>query len=173
MTEDPRRSFARHLRTMETSSSLLTPRQRAAVRETCHAIGSPVAQPRRILVVDDEPLLAQTTPQLLRGHAAQGVSRLDEARQLLQAQPWDGVLWDVDLGGGLRAGVSLLHQLEQEFATVVFTRMTGHPLYLLRALDRPGAVHLEKPLTRRGLQAWANTLPYVEGSSTVSKVATP
>ena len=79
----------------------------------------------RILVVDDEPLVARTLGLILRhgGFEAEIVHNADQALQALRRDAPDLVLCDIDMPG--RDGVSLMEDLGRELPGCPILVLTG------------------------------------------------
>ncbi len=107
----------------------------------------------RLLVVEDEYLVARHIAAMATslGCAVLGpVSGAAEARRLLDSEPVDGVLLDIELRGG--TGYALADELVS--INIPFVFVTGFELGYLpeRYAAHP---HLEKPLRLDRLAQWA------------------
>ncbi|MBT5274928.1 response regulator [Candidatus Woesearchaeota archaeon] len=147
---NPSKTFAENLRFLARASTGISPHQREQVEETCQVFGGHGVVPRRILIVEDNELIGRSTATILRCHHAVPVSTVDEAIEALESEEWDGVLWDVDLGAGLWAGLKLLKGIRRRFPSVLIQQVSGHG-------DLPDT--MEKPVTGAQLRAWAESLP--------------
>jgi len=110
-----------------------------------------------ILIVDDEPNIRKMLDGVLRdeGYECCAASDLPQARELLQTQPIDAILLDVNLPG--EDGLELLH--EAELPPVLM--MSGHANIstALEAVRLGADDFLEKPLSaERLLVSLANAL---------------
>ncbi len=79
----------------------------------------------RILVVDDEPLVAQTLTLIFRrnGFEASTAYNADEALASVRRSTPDLVLCDIDMPG--RDGISLMADLDREFPETPILVLTG------------------------------------------------
>jgi DNA-binding response OmpR family regulator len=79
----------------------------------------------RILIVDDEPLVAETLTLIFRRNGFDAVKArdADEALTLLRQMPPDLVLCDIDMPG--RDGISLMGDLSRELPNCPILVLTG------------------------------------------------
>jgi PAS domain S-box-containing protein len=87
------------------------------------AVSTPaVAVGKRVLVVDDEPMILRTVKRMLKAHTLATVSSGEEALELLRSERFDVILCDMMMPG--LSGAELYEQLDEtQRARVVF--MTG------------------------------------------------
>jgi DNA-binding NtrC family response regulator len=106
------------------------------MRARCPQLFGP---PKRVLIVDDEPLLLRVLPEILGPNAVvRTASDASTALALLDEEVFDVVLSDHDLGPGM-TGAELLDDIAARFPT---TRR-----YLMSATTRTSAhAFLPKPL---------------------------
>lgn len=114
-------------------------------------------EPRRVLVVEDEPLIVMLIADMLEelGHAvAASCGTVEDALKLVETETFDVALLDLDLGG--RSGYEVADVLAARgIAFVVMTGFTG----AARAPYADRAV-LNKPFEIDDLaQALENTVP--------------
>ena len=86
----------------------------------------------RILVVDDEPLVAQTLSMIFRKHGFEvdtAYDAVDALRSAVVGNP-DLVLCDIDMPG--RDGIALMHDLGRELPACPILVLTGHYAGLAR-----------------------------------------
>jgi DNA-binding response OmpR family regulator len=79
----------------------------------------------RILIVDDEPLVAQTLTLVFRRNGFDAISASDaeQALDIVRSTPPDLVLCDIDLPG--RDGISLMTDLSRELPDCPILVLTG------------------------------------------------
>jgi len=127
------------MRVVLPAASAVAPRARSM-----HPSASPKRGPKRILVVDDEPLVAKALSRTLRGNDVTVATNGAEALALIQAQPFDLVFCDLMMPG--MDGIELFERVPPEvrgsfvFATGgVFTARAQQFLATLpnRTLDKP------------------------------------
>ena len=99
---------------------------------------------RRLLVVEDEPLLAALLTKSLSeaGFSVQSASDVAKARAAIDAFDPDAVLLDISLGDG-PSGVHLAHALRQtrpEIAIIILTKYPDARAASLDGLDLPDGV---------------------------------
>lgn len=102
----------------------------------------------RVLIVEDEQVSQRALRLLLedRGMNAEVVGTAEEAISLLKsAEPFDVVLLDVDLPGGLD-GLDLLEQLSELSPTARPVLLTGAALERLSRAVTRGVPYLRKPI---------------------------
>jgi CheY-like chemotaxis protein len=122
--------------------------------------------PDRILVVEDEPLLLDTVVAELedRDFTVAGVSGGSEALDLLDRRPFDVLLTDIRLPGGID-GWTIATQARQRFPGIAIVYMSGYAPEPARAV--PLGVLLQKPFAidalvtalREALQSRAGDVP--------------
>ena len=120
------------------------------------ALSSPNAEPRRVLVVDDDDLLQLSLCTLLEtlGHAPEAVDSGEAALALLETgAPFDLVILDLNMPGLGGAGtLPLLRQLRAELPVVLATgRATPQAAELVAGT--PAASILAKPFSLEELKA--------------------
>jgi PAS domain S-box-containing protein len=115
---------------------------------------------RRILVVDDEPLLRKAADRLLRraGHDVLVAASADEAATLLaNAGPFDVVLTDIAMPG--RDGLSLIREIRPMYANLKIIAMSGLiEDYISEELDALNVKRLSKPFENTELLAALSAL---------------
>ncbi len=122
------------------------------------AIAEPVVppvQPRRVLVVDDEPAVRSAVERLLtrRGHAVRSVPDGLSALALLGAEDFDAVVCDVHLGATTGMDVyrdACLHDPSLHGRFVFLTGAALRPA-VTEELERAGNAVLAKPFTTNDL----------------------
>ncbi len=123
---------------------------------------SPSLTGKRILIVEDEPLVAMDMQSMLSAAGCMPVGpagTLDEAKRLLAAAPCDAALVDVNLKGQPIEG--LLPVLRQ--AGVPFAFVTGYgPKVLSKTFEE--TVTISKPFTAEQLLAVTEVLLYLRGA---------
>lgn len=84
--------------------------------------------PRRLLVVEDEPLMASLLAEVLRGHnfEVETASDVLEARALVKTFDPDAALLDISLGDG-PSGLDLGHVLSLQRPDIALIFLTKHP----------------------------------------------
>jgi len=89
----------------------------------------------RILIVDDDPLVAHTLTLIFRRHGFDAVTAYDadEALSALRLTPPDLVLCDIDMPG--RDGISLMMDLTRELPDCPILVLTGFYASLNRVRD--------------------------------------
>lgn len=99
----------------------------------------------RILVVDDEPLVAQTLAIIFRKHGfeAATVASVEEAMTSVRSLAPDLLICDIDMPG--RDGVSLMQQVGVEFPALPILVLTGFYSALGRVSDC--ALTLRQPVS--------------------------
>jgi hypothetical protein len=87
---------------------------------------APPLGPLRILAVDDEPRLPKMVHLMLRqhGHAVVQANSGEEALARLEAEPFDVVLSDVNMGAGM-SGWALAHRVGERWPGTRFVLATG------------------------------------------------
>lgn len=80
----------------------------------------------RILIVDDEPMVARTIGLIFRKHGfdSEIAASADAAMAAARANPPDIVLCDIDMPG--RDGISLMNELGREMPGCPIVVLTGH-----------------------------------------------
>ena len=116
------------------------------------------APARRILFVDDEPLVLRSIGRMLArrvGWSLDFASSVEEAWSKLDAQPYDALVTDVNMPG--RSGFDLLGDVrrDERFATMPVVVLTGagNVDFKRRALDLGASDLLDKPVDREDLMA--------------------
>ena len=112
------------------------------------------AKPKRILIVDDEPVIVQFVDRVLRGAgyvtstAGSGVEALQVAEA---AAPYDLVVADVNMPG--ITGPELIGRLRMKQPDLRVLYLTGYndQLFAARNLLWEGEAFLDKPATIDGL----------------------
>lgn len=115
---------------------------------------------RRVLIVEDEPLVAEVLAEQLQlmGLASLRAKDADGAEQLLRSGAAVAVaLVDVNLGPG-RSGLELMQQLRPDFPQLKVILMSGlaanwHKIDKAAAAQAPGWRFLEKPFGFEALEA--------------------
>jgi DNA-binding response OmpR family regulator len=94
----------------------------------------------RILIVDDEPLVAETLTLIFRrnGFDAVKAKDADEALSLVRQTPPDLVLCDIDMPG--RDGISLMGDLSRELPSCPILVLTGFYSSLARVRAYTGTM---------------------------------
>jgi DNA-binding response OmpR family regulator len=94
----------------------------------------------RILIVDDEPLVAETLTLIFRrnGFDAVKANDADEALSLVRQTPPDLVLCDIDMPG--RDGISLMGDLSRELPNCPILVLTGFYSSLARVRAYTGTM---------------------------------
>jgi DNA-binding NtrC family response regulator len=84
-------------------------------------------EPRRILVVDDEIDFLETIVNRLRkrGMTAEGVASGREAVRRIGEAPFDVVLLDIKMPGGMD-GIEVLREIKQQRPDTAVILLTGH-----------------------------------------------
>lgn len=112
------------------------------------------SQPRNVLVVEDDPLVARTVVLLLQsdGHTAVRASSLHDARALLQDGNFDLLVTDAVLADAFGSSVALMAQEHTAAIDVIF--MSAHSRQHLLDQERilPGYRFLSKPFDARDLR---------------------
>jgi DNA-binding NtrC family response regulator len=111
-----------------------------------------VTQPKRVLIVDDDPQVLQYLPKILQaaGYEAVSCGQFDEARRLLRTAPPDLLLVDVRLGAynGLQLAIEA-RKSDPSIPTIV---LTGYDDPTLRQeAAHSGAMFLVKPIPAQEL----------------------
>lgn len=112
--------------------------------------------PLRVLIVDDEPSLAENIAALLRldGHDVMSVTTGRAAVELIAGQAVDLLISDLMMPG--MTGLELLRQLSaRRVAPFWFVLMTGTPRFALPHLCGDIARLLEKPVSADQLRTVA------------------
>jgi CheY-like chemotaxis protein len=123
------------------------------------AVVSPIGQPRRILVIDDEPdaTLYLTTLLEDEGYEVRAAADGGEGLARLRDEPFDLVLLDVQMPGQTGPGLYVELRREERFRRVPVIIVTGVADFTLfdeacRPVTPPAAI-LEKPVEREPLLA--------------------
>jgi predicted regulator of Ras-like GTPase activity (Roadblock/LC7/MglB family)/DNA-binding NarL/FixJ family response regulator len=115
-----------------------------------------ITQRVKILVVDDEPLLAESLAENLRDsvhhYDASWVHSGKRALEFLEKQPVDVVISDIKMAD--TSGLDLLYKIRMKHPTVRVILMTGYGLPDIEeeALRRGSLFYLEKPFEIRQLE---------------------
>jgi PAS domain S-box-containing protein len=118
-------------------------------------VQSPVKAPqRRILLVEDEPIVRATSKQLLQqlGHTVLAAADAESAFVVLAAEPFDVLITDVELPG--ISGTVLAQRALQQHPELHIIYASGHD----RTVDMEGGVLLKKPYDIHSLQATLDAL---------------
>ncbi|QUD86710.1 response regulator [Phenylobacterium montanum] len=124
---------------------------------TSGAVGAGKAPPLRVLIVEDEVMIAMTLEALVEdfGHEVCGVASTGEdgVRQALAAQP-DVILMDINLGAGID-GIEAARQARASLdARMVFVTAYSDAGTLTRVRQAiPDAAVVNKPFDSDGLRA--------------------
>ncbi len=142
-----------------TTFTVELPSSREAVTASAQ---TPTQSGIRILVVDDEPLVARSIARSLRGHEVTVAIGGEEALATLAVSSFDLILSDVLMGD--MDGPSFFTEATRRDPSLAsrFTFMTGAPRgsTVRRALDNTQRPVLAKPLVRSDLKRWIeNALP--------------
>jgi CheY-like chemotaxis protein/anti-sigma regulatory factor (Ser/Thr protein kinase) len=113
--------------------------------------GSAPSQSLRVLVVDDEPRLAELATVLLRqdGHRVAAVTSAEEALALLAVEHFDALVSDVSLGDGMN-GWALVRRVKQSSPTIRVVLVTGWGAAIADADARARGVDAVVPKPYRG-----------------------
>ena len=106
-----------------------------------------------ILCVDDDLVVRRLLGRMLEhgGYAWRDAANVDEARELLAAEPFALVLCDINLPG--RSGLDLLAELSERSPDVATVMVTGHddPELAGTALERGAYGYVTKPFSANAI----------------------
>ncbi|MGJ3249464.1 MAG: response regulator [Elainellaceae cyanobacterium] len=160
-------ALARQIETLLKSQSELSGSQIEHLRTLTHSLhqelqGAAVAQPSSfkdgkdgsrsalILIIDDDLLLAERIriEAIAWEFRVEIATDLDVARKMIAQSPPDGVLLDLNFPSSTESGLTLLHELSQQFPTIPVVILTGRESLADRVkVARLGArAFLKKPL---------------------------
>lgn len=115
-------------------------------------------EPRRILIVDDEPTILLTLSYTLRTDGVEVItaSRLEPAEEALSRYAFDVVVVDIRMSGILGIeGLELLSYIKRNWPKTEVIVMTAHGTEEIRkeAYDRGASFYYDKPIDIRELSA--------------------
>ena len=117
-------------------------------------------QPRRILLIDDDPALGGYLTRVLRTRGFDVTHELDSvgALRCIETEQWDLLITDVGLPG--MTGLELLERVRQLEPDLPAAVLTGNPMvdYTGSALRHAAAEFLQKPIGAQELVAKATEL---------------
>src|SRR5262249_52266902 len=109
--------------------------------------------PARVLIVDDEPLIARTLERMVRhfGHEVTLAESVEDAVARFSETGFDVVLTDLNLGQ--RNGFDLLHQVKDKAPEVPVVLITGYATIdsAMEAIQAGAYDYIAKPPTLEGL----------------------
>ncbi len=110
----------------------------------------PAPQPRRLLIVDDDPSMHELVQAMIagRGWEADTVFNAEEALARLETRSYDVLLADILMPG--MDGLELLGQLRARYPATPVVMMTvkNTPDHVMGSLRREAAAYISKPFSR-------------------------
>lgn len=118
-----------------------------------HNASQPLA--RRVLVIDNEPMIARMLHRMLRDVCeVEVVGGVADAIDALDSASYDAVISDLELGDGDRNGVWLLEQARARMGPIRRVLISGHPITDDMLPEGETAIRLlRKPFTYNQLLA--------------------
>ena len=117
-------------------------------------------QPRRILLIDDDPALGGYLTRVLRTRGFDVTHELDSvgALRCIETEQWDLLITDIEMPG--MTGLELLERVRQLAPDLPVAVLTGNPTvdYAVSALRCAAAEFLQKPIGAQELVAKATEL---------------
>jgi len=106
----------------------------------------------RVLIVDDDPLVAQTLTLIFRRHGFEAVTAYtaDQASCAWRKAPPDLVLCDIDMPG--RDGISLMIDLTREIPECPILVLTGFYASLNRIMEYTGTLRQQVSVVTKPCQ---------------------
>ena len=117
--------------------------------------------PRKILVVDDQPMLAKAIRRMLSGHDVSVVGGARDALAKLEAgERYDVIISDMMMPGmtGMELHAAITVLAPEQVKRMVFMTGGAFTPQARRFFDEVGSPTLEKPFDRAGLLAVIDTL---------------
>jgi two-component system, NtrC family, sensor kinase len=117
--------------------------------------------PRKIMVVDDQPMLMKAIRRMLGGHDVTCVSSAREALAKVEAgERYDGIVSDLMMPGmsGMELHAAISRVAPDQVTRMVFMTGGAFTPEASEFFDAVGSPTLEKPFDRAGLLAVINTL---------------
>jgi DNA-binding NtrC family response regulator len=113
-------------------------------------------EPKRVLIVDDEPTILLTLSYTLRAEGIEVItaSTLESAEEALSRSTFDMVIADIRMSGILGSeGLELLSYIKRKWPKTEVLVMTAHGSADIKneAYDRGAAYYYEKPVDIREL----------------------
>ncbi len=133
--------------------------ERAAARPQLAAVAA-VAQPRRVLVIDDEPLVAEMLCRALRREHTVAVdsSGRDALQRILRHERYDAILSDVMMPNmtGIELYEELLRAVPEQARRMIFVSGGVFSAQIRARMEELGLPQLAKPIDAEELRARVN-----------------